>query len=67
MASIKESISNHSCNAKLKIISLNVRGLRNKKKRRTLFRKFKKENYDLICLQETYMSKKVRERRESGW
>ena len=31
---------------------------RNKKKRRTLFRKFKKENYDLICLQETYMSKK---------
>ena len=49
---------NKYINARLKIISLNVRGLRNKKKRRTLFRKFKSDKYDIICLQETYLSKK---------
>ena len=49
---------NKCINARLKIISLNVRGLRNKKKRRTLFRKFKSDKYDIICLQETYLSKK---------
>ena len=42
---------------KLKIITLNVRGLRSPKKRRTLFHLFKKNDYDVICLQETYLLK----------
>ena len=42
-------------NQKLKILTFNVQGLRNKKKRRTLFHLFKKEKYDIIALQETYM------------
>ena len=41
----------------LKVISMNVRGLRNLRKRRTLFYTFKKEKYDIICLQETYLTK----------
>ena len=49
---------NTNLNTKLKILSLNVRGLRNKKKRRTLFRKFRSAKYDIVCLQETYLSKK---------
>ena len=39
-------------------MSLNVRGLRNKKKRCALFRKFKTEHFDIISLQETHLSKK---------
>ena len=42
---------------KLKILSLNVRGLRNKRKRRILFHSFKNEKCDIICLQETHLLK----------
>ena len=38
---------------KLKFASLNVRGLRNIKKRRALFNSFKTKDFDIICLQET--------------
>lgn len=41
-----------------KLISMNVRGFRNKKQRRVLFSKFKKEKYDIICLQETRITNK---------
>ena len=44
------------CDLKLNIISMNVRGLRNAKKRRSLFRQFKTNNYDIIGLQETYLT-----------
>ena len=40
----------------LKIATLNVRGFKNKRKRTTLFRKFKSEKLDIIALQETYIS-----------
>ena len=40
----------------LKIISMNVRGLRNARKRRILFHSFKKEKYDVICLQECHLT-----------
>ena len=40
-----------------KVVSMNVRGLRNARKRRILFHNFKKEKYDIICLQETYLTK----------
>ena len=33
-------------------------GLRGKKKRRTLFHLFKRDKYDIICLQETHMINK---------
>ena len=46
-----------NCSAKLRVVSLSVRGLRNAKKRRTFFYSFRKEKYDVICLQETYLDK----------
>ena len=42
-----------SCND-LKIITLNVRGLRQPKKRNALFEWLKHKKFDIICLQETY-------------
>ena len=41
----------------LKIISMNVRGLKNTKKRRAIFSILKRGNYDIIGLQETHFSK----------
>ena len=38
----------------IKTLTVNVRGLGNHIKRRTLFQFFKKEKCDIICLQETY-------------
>ena len=40
--------------SELKIASLNTRGLNNKLKRKTIFDKAKK--YDIVCLQETYIT-----------
>ena len=39
----------------LKIMTLNASGLRNKKKRSTVFRLLKKEKVDIIALQESYL------------
>ena len=44
-------------NVKFRILTLNVRGLRKTKKRRALFHSFKRENFDIICLQETHLTK----------
>ena len=52
-----QTSSSKNSDIKLKAISLNVRGLRNNKKRKTLFHKFKKNDYDIVCLQETYLLK----------
>ncbi len=41
----------------MRLCSLNVRGLRNRKKRLTVFRTLRKQNYDIILLQETYIDK----------
>ena len=49
--------NNQGAYANLKIKTLNVRGLRKKKKRRALFHAFKKNKFDIICLQETYLMK----------
>ena len=56
--------SNYS---KLKVATFNVQGLRNKKKRKTLFHLFKKENYDIIALQETYLVDSDTETIKSDW
>ena len=42
---------------KLKILSLNVRGLRNQIKRRAVFAYLKRQKADIFCLQETYSNK----------
>lgn len=52
---------------KIKIMSFNSSGLRNKKKRLSLFRIFKKEKLDIISLQETYLLEKEKESIEKEW
>ena len=44
--------------SKLNIISMNVRGIRNVKKRRALFSQFRLGKYDVVGLQETHLNKK---------
>ena len=39
---------------KLNILSLNVRGLRNRDKRKALFQWILDKKFDIVCLQETY-------------
>ncbi len=41
------------------IFSVNVRGIRSKKKRLQFFCLFKKLNYDIICIQESYVTEEV--------
>ena len=52
---------------RLNVISMNVRGIRNKKKRRALFNQFKKGKYDIICLQETHLGKNYKDKISSEW
>lgn len=52
---------------KLKVASLNVQGLRNPKKRNTLFRQFKKNKLDIIALQETYLLIEDKHLIEKAW
>ena len=42
----------------LKIVSMNVRGFKSPRRRRILFNRFRREKFDIICLQETHLSKK---------
>ena len=51
-------MANPNSKTMYKVFSMNVRGLRCARKRRTLFHNFRKENYDIICLQETYITNK---------
>ena len=43
---------------KIRIISLNVRGLRNKYKRIAIFNYLKTNKFDIVCLQETHLTEK---------
>ena len=52
---------------KLKIISMNVRGIRNLKKRRSLFHIFKQNKYDVICLQETHLTNNDKNTIQNEW
>ena len=49
------------------ICTLNINGLRNKIKRKNIFSKFKKEKYDFVCLQETYISEDDKKLWEMEW
>ena len=50
--------TNKNCDINFKIISFNVRGIRSIKKRRALFHLFRKNSYDIVCLQESHLLKK---------
>ena len=39
----------------LSILTMNVRGIRNTKKRKSLFQMFRQGRYDIIALQETHL------------
>ena len=49
------------------ICSLNINGIRNKKQRNSLFRTLKKKNFDIICLQETFITDEVSNIWEREW
>ena len=52
-----QNITSKTCDTNLSLISFNMRGMRNSKKRRTLFHLFRKNKYDIICLQESHLLK----------
>lgn len=51
----------------LTVLSLNVRGLRSLHKRRNVFHEFKKNKYDVICMQETYITEREGEQWKKEW
>ena len=53
--------------ASYNIISLNVNGLRNTTRRKSLFRKFKESSSEIICLQETYITEDVADQWKREW
>ena len=62
-----QSTINVDDSVKLKLVSLNVRGLKNIKKRRALFNSFKTKDFDIICLQETYLAQKDLNNIQNEW
>ena len=56
-----------ACDCTLRLFSVNVRGLRSKLERQSVFSYFKERRYDIICLQETYITKDVSGGWEKGW
>ena len=51
----------------LSIVSINVNGLRNSMKRKTIFRLLKQKKFDFICLQETFILDSDKEVWEKEW
>ena len=51
----------------LKIFSLNAIGIRNSRKRKYLFRLFREKKYDLICIQESYITNEVSDAWKREW
>ena len=51
----------------LSICSLNTNGIRNRKKRHTLFKYIKDKKYDIACLQETFITSDVKDLWEREW
>ena len=43
----------------LKIVTINVRGLRDKKKRFILINWLKRKTFDIVCLQETFITQEI--------
>jgi exonuclease III len=53
--------------ATMNIVSLNVNGLRNNLKRKALFRQFKERKFDIVCIQESYITESVADRWKQEW
>ena len=51
----------------MKILSFNVRGIRNRLKRMRVFNTLKKNRFDVVCLQETYITKNDYEHWRREW
>ena len=51
----------------LQLFSINVRGLRSKRKRSHFFRLFKNLKYDIVCVQESYITEEVAEQWRKEW
>ena len=51
----------------LRITSLNVRGMHNSLKRKRIFRMLKERKQDIICLQESYITRLVYEKWKKEW
>ena len=56
-----------ACDCTLQLFSVNVRGLPSKLKRKSVFSYFRERKYDIICLQETYITKDVSDGWEKEW
>ena len=56
-----------ACDSALWLFSVNVRGLRSKFKQKYMFTYFREREYNIICLQETYITKDVSEGWEKEW
>ena len=46
---------------------MNVRGIRGKGKRKALFRTFKQNKFDIICIQESYITENVSKEWQNEW
>jgi exonuclease III len=51
----------------MNIVSLNVNRLRNNLKRKALFRLFKERNFDIVCIQESYVTGNLADRWKKEW
>ena len=51
----------------LRVFSLNARGLRNNRKRRSVFDYLKRNKYEIICIQEAYISDSVADSWKKEW
>ena len=67
MASPINEENSREFTGKFKIVSMNVNGLRGTKKRRALFHIFKREKFDIICIQEAHLTKSDTYRINKEW
>lgn len=51
----------------LSVFSLNVRGIRSPNKRKQLFQFLRRQKFDVVCLQETYITKQVADVWKKEW
>lgn len=53
--------------SKLTVATLNVRGIRNLNKRKKIFHWISKQNVDIFCLQETFLTKELDSQLKQNW
>ena len=53
--------------SRVSMLSLNVRGLKNNRKRKSLFYEFKKGNFDIIGIQDSHLTLDDKEQVQREW